>query len=144
MKKDLWHDCVICKNKCCKWELAFPLFTTPDERKKHKTINSKKPCVFLNDKELCEIHNSRPFDCRFFPFDIMKIDTKFFWVIWNDDCSISKNRRKDFEKYLSEHEKKLIPNFVKYIDDYANFRLKDLKSRYSYEVLRELVIKPNP
>ncbi|MBI4692328.1 MAG: YkgJ family cysteine cluster protein [Candidatus Terrybacteria bacterium] len=141
MKKDLWHDCLVCENKCCKWDLAFPLFTIPEEREKNKTINTKKPCVFLNDSELCEIYNSRPYDCRFFPFELMKINKKLFWIIWNVDCPIIKNRRDDFEKYLTEHEQKLIPNFIKHLENYADFRVEELKKKYKYEVLRKAVIK---
>lgn len=141
MKRNLWHDCLICKNKCCKWDLAFPLFTTMEEREKYKSINTKKPCIFFNKNELCEIHNSRPYDCRFFPFDIEKINKKFFWIIWNVDCSIVKNRRDDFERYITEHEKNLIPNFVEYLDNYEKFRKEEFNRKYKYEILREVRIK---
>jgi hypothetical protein len=42
---------------------------------------------------------------------------------------------------LKEHEEKLIPRFLEYIDDYADFRVEELKKKYKYEVLREAVIK---
>lgn len=129
MTKNLWHDCLVCENKCCKWDLAFPLFTTSDEYEKNKTINSKKPCVFFNNLGLCEIYNSRPYDCKFFPFELIKINKKLFWIIWDADCLITKNRRSNFDKYLTEHEEKLIPNFIDHLEDYADFQIEELKKK---------------
>jgi len=136
-KDQLWKDCMNCKNKCCCEEIAFPLFVTLEERKEHKKINTKKPCIFFNKNELCEIHSSRPYDCRFFPFELMKIKNKFYWIIWDIDCSITRNRRKNFEEYLSEHETNLIPRFLDNIENYAKFRVEELKRKYNYEILRE-------
>ncbi len=141
MKNNLWQDCIDCKTKCCLEDIAFPLFTTSKEREKNPLINSKNPCVFFNNCELCEIYDSRPFDCRFFPFDLMKIDKKLFWIIWNIDCLITKDRRDDFEKYLTEHEEKLVPNFVEHLEKYADFRVEELKKKYRYEILREAKIR---
>ena len=141
MKSDLWQECIDCKNKCCCWDIAFPLFTTPDEREKHKNINTKNPCICFNDCGLCDIHNDRPYDCRFFPFDLMKINKNLFWIIWDVDCQIIKNRQDDFEKYITEHEEKLIPSFIEHVEDYAEFRVEELKRKYKYEVLREARIK---
>lgn len=141
MVKDLWQECLTCKTKCCREDVAFPLFTTPKDLERNKALNSKTPCIFLNDCGLCAIYDSRPYDCRFFPFELMKINNKFFWIIWDVVCPITKNRREDFERYLVEHEEKLIPQFIDHLDDYANFRVEELKSKYKYEVLREAVIK---
>ena len=141
MTNDLWQDCIDCKTKCCRGDIAFPLFITPKELEINPAINSKNPCVFFNDCELCEIHDSRPFVCKLFPFELMKINQKFFWIIWNIDCLITKNRRADFEKYLTEHEEKLIPQFIDHLEDYADFRIEELKKKYKYEVLRAARIK---
>jgi len=141
MVKSLWQDCIDCKTKSCCLDIAFPLFTTQEEREKNMDINSKNPCAFFNDCKLCEIYDLRPYDCRFFPFELMKINKKLFWIIWNIDCPITKNRRDDFEKYLTEHEEKLIPNFIEHLNAYADFRIEELKKKYKYEVLREAVIK---
>lgn len=141
MTNDLWQDCINCKTKCCRGDIAFPLFTTSKEREKNPEINSNNPCVFFNDCELCGIHDKRPFDCRFFPFELMKINKKLFWIIWKVDCLITENRRADFEKYLTEHEEKLIPNFIEHLENYAAFRIEELKKKYKYEVLREAKIK---
>ena len=138
MQTNLWEECLYCKDKCCKWDIAFPLFVTSEERKKAPLINTRHPCIFYDKNELCDIHKIRPFDCRFFPFDILKLNEKFFWIIWKFNCPILNKNKEEFEQYLEEHEKELIPKFIEYLDNYSKFRLKELLSKYQYEVLREV------
>lgn len=38
-------------------------------------------CVFYN--EGCTIYDNRPFDCRLFPFDLKKIDEKYYLVLYH-------------------------------------------------------------
>lgn len=143
MEKNLWKECLTCKDKCCKWWIAFPLFSTPEEKLNLNGINTRHPCIFFNQNELCDIHNIRPYDCRFFPFEILKFGGKFFWIIWNLNCAITNNRTKEeFEPCLQEHEQELIPKFKEYIDGYEKFRKEEFLSKCKYEVLREVKIKP--
>jgi len=137
MKKDLWQVCLTCKEKCC-GDFAIPLFVTPEEKKKHPNLNTKCPCVFFDGGGLCEIHSTRPVDCRFFPFDIMMTGEKYFWIIWNVNCPIVKNGKNDFEKYLEDHEKHLIPKFIDYLAQYAKFREEEMDNKFKYEILREI------
>jgi Fe-S-cluster containining protein len=138
MTNGLWQGCLDCKTKCCVYDIAFPLFVTPKERETNKAINSKIPCVFFNDCKLCEIHDSRPFDCRFFPFDLMKINKKFFWIIWDTDCQITKNRCDGFEKYLKAvnyeipFPRQLLTKLIKYKRHQYGVFYKQL-SIYSYD-----------
>ena len=138
MQSNLWKECLNCKDKCCKWNLAFPLFLTPKEKGNSPKINIKFPCIFFNKKGLCDIHNKRPFDCRFFPFDVHNINGKFFWIVWKVNCPILD--KEDFEPYLKEHEQKLIPTFMEYLKDYEKFRQEEFLSKYEYIVLREIKI----
>ena len=138
MQNSLWKECLTCKDKCCKWHLAFPLFLTEEEKKQLPNTNKNFPCVFFNQKELCDIHDKRPFDCRFFPFDIHKKDGKFFWIIWKVACPILE--KQDYEPYLQEHEAGLIPKFKQYLDEYAKFRLEWFLKNFEYEVLREIIM----
>jgi hypothetical protein len=52
-----------------------------------KAINKKKNsniCVFWDEKNKnCSIYNQRPFDCRAYPFDILKIDGKYHWIVYS-------------------------------------------------------------
>ena len=114
--------------------LAFPLFTTPEERKRLPKINTAYPCAYLNEEGLCDAHEDRPVDCRLFPFEILKIDGTFHWVIWKVDCLILKSP--DYEPYLLQHERYIIPVFRKYLDDYASFRVDEFLDNYDYQVLR--------
>jgi hypothetical protein len=52
-----------------------------------KAIN-KKPnsnlCVFWDEQEKkCSIYKQRPFDCRAYPFDILKINDKYHWIVYS-------------------------------------------------------------
>lgn len=138
MENDLWKACLACRTKCCSSDIADPLFVTPRERITNKGINTKNPCTFFRGG-LCQVHSSRPFDCRFFPFDMMKIDGGYYWIFWEIKCPITDNKNeKDFEKYLLEHENILLPKFLKYINSYAKFRLEELKRKFKFKIIRRI------
>ena len=139
MKTKLWQECLSCKakNKCC-GNFAYPLFVTPEEKKKLLGINTQNSCIFFNQKGLCDINNEKPFDCRLFPFDIWKLNKKFTWVIWKVDCLILNKNREELELYLQDFERKLIPKFRKYLDDYQKFEGPPFFAKCQYEVLREV------
>ena len=144
MEVELWKECLSCKNKgCCKLDIAYPLFVTQEEDVKIKKyypnqncFNKKFPCPFFNKNYLCDIHNIRPVDCRFFPFDIIKINEKFFWIIWKIDCPIIEYE--DFEDCLEQFEEELIPYFKTYLQEYSKFRLEEFLNKYKFEVIREV------
>ncbi|HCU71146.1 MAG TPA: hypothetical protein DIC35_05360 [Candidatus Moranbacteria bacterium] len=139
MKKDLWHDCLICQSKnCCKTEITFPLFATQEEKIRNPKINTRKPCAYLGQGELCDIYEKRPCDCRFYPFDIIKIQGSLYWVTWNIRCELLEKKSLDIEKYLAHLEEEIIPNFLQHLDDYSQFRLKELKRKYRYKILRKV------
>ncbi|MBI5206813.1 MAG: hypothetical protein HY934_03385 [Candidatus Firestonebacteria bacterium] len=136
---ELWAECLQCKDKCCKLQIAFPLYLTPVEKANLQGINICHPCRYFDNRGLCGIHKERPYDCRFFPLDILKVKNQLFWIFWKVKCDILLNKtHKDLEPYLEEHEKKLIPGFKNYLDDYAKFRLDELVNKYGFEILREV------
>lgn len=138
MKDDLWKACRTCKTKYCCSDIAYPLFVTPQEKIINKGINTLNPCIFFRGG-LCKIHSSRPLDCKFFPFEIMKIRGKYQWIYWEIPCQITDGRNKKyFEKYLLEHENTLLPKFLKYIDEYSEFRIEELKRKFKFKVIREV------
>ena len=142
---ELWMGCFVCQEKCCNMEIAHPLFVTDQEMEqirsahpdKAEQFNKTQLCPFLMDDGLCLIQESKPVDCRLFPFDIIKLDGKFYWIIRNINCLISCERLR-FEDYLNGLEEKLIPGFSPYLDDYSSFRLDELCCKYSYEIIREV------
>ena len=52
-----------------------------------KAINKKKNsthCIFWDEKESkCSIYHQRPFDCRAYPFDILKINNTYHWIVYS-------------------------------------------------------------
>ena len=74
----------------------------------------------------------------FFPFDIVKIDGEFFWIIWNVKCSITNYNEKDFEPCLQEFEKDIIPSFKNHLEEYAAFKPEGLHNTFSYKVVRKV------
>lgn len=139
MEKDIWHNCLNCKSDCCEHKIAFPLYLTPEEKKQFPKLANQlrsKNCPFLNNKKLCGIHTNRPLDCRLFPFDVYKINGKFFWMVWKIDCAISK--QENFEPYLQNLESNVIPKMKKYLHEYDMFRWDEMRKNWSYKILREI------
>jgi len=144
MEAELWKECLTCKNKgCCKSVIAYPLFLTPKETERIEKLNpnqicfnKKFPCLFLNKNGLCDIHNIRPTDCILFPFDILKINGEFFWVIWKIDCPILQYN--NFKFCLKQLEEEIIPDFKEYLDEYSQFRLNEFLKKYKYKIIRKV------
>jgi Fe-S-cluster containining protein len=51
---------------------------------KLKTNNNK--CIFLKNGR-CSIYENRPLDCRLYPFDIIKKDSKYYLILYQLDCT---------------------------------------------------------
>jgi Fe-S-cluster containining protein len=145
MMQNLWKKCINCKDvPCCKEKKIFyKLFLTKQEKNNFPEINKTYPCKFLNSKSLCEIHDQRPIDCRLFPFDIAKIDNKFYWIYWKTNCSvIKKGTKKELEICLKDIEKNILPKFKKHIEAYSQFRYDELLDTFGkYVIIRELHYK---
>lgn len=139
MRSSIWKKCINCKENCCKQKkIAYTLFLTDKEKKKFKDINDTFPCKFLNDRGLCKIHSQRPIDCRLFPFDIVEIKKEFFWVYYQTNCPIIRNKQ-DLELCLKDFELRLIPKFKKYIKAYSQYRVDEFISNFGpYVVLRKV------
>jgi len=145
---ELWKGCLICKDKCCNWDVARLLFVTQEEMErikemypdKSKSFNKVLPCPFLMEDGLCMIHEKKPTDCRLFPFDIIRVDGKLCWIIWKIDCFIIQEEE-NFEEYMKDLEEKLIPDFRPHLEAYSLFRLDELSGKYRFKVLREIRIK---
>ncbi len=137
---------MVCQGRsCCNLDIAHPLFVTQEEMgritglhpDKAKVFNKILPCPFLMQDGLCMIHKDKPVDCRLFPFDVIKVDGRFQWIIWKIDCLILQDEAR-FEEYLKDLEENLISGFGAYLGNYASFRIDELFSKYNYEILREV------
>lgn len=113
--------CGKCDHKNCCTNSAVPLVFLKDLEKikkkdldyvKHlKTVKindvdvyavKKKPnsteCVYWdNDLAGCTIYESRPIDCRLYPFDILHIENEYHWIVYS--CNV-KSDWKWSEDYL--------------------------------------------
>ncbi len=107
-----------------------------------KAVN-KKPnsneCIFWDGRKGCSIYKQRPFDCRAYPFDILKINGKFHWIVYS--C----NPQSDWqwtENYLQmlEHDK-AFSEVMEKIEIFAgntSLILPDESKKTPYTILREV------
>lgn len=92
-----------------------------------KKKNGSTECVFWDEStEGCTIYESRPMDCRLYPFDILYVDDSYHWIVYscnkNSDWSWSESHLKSLENndgfsdlmnnlsLFSEHTKMILPN----------------------------------
>ncbi len=142
---NLWKECLDCESNCCKMDVAHPLFVTEEEVECIKTsypdkfhsFNKFYPCSCLSESGLCEIHEKKPIDCRLFPFDVIRHNDGFLWIIREISCSILQDGKK-FEEYLQDFEANIIPGFYRHLEKYAEFRSEELAGKYGFRILREV------
>lgn len=102
---DFSNLCASCKTQGCCTNSAVPLVFSSDladlksinkatdeflhDRNVNgtliKAINKKANsdvCVFWNENK-CSVYQHRPFDCRAYPFDILKINGKYHWIVYS-------------------------------------------------------------
>jgi len=53
-----------------------------------KKKNGSKECIFWNNEiGGCSIYESRPMDCKLYPFDILFIENKYCWIVYS--CNVN-------------------------------------------------------
>jgi len=144
MKEINWQElCKKCKNWCCKNENPFASTKELEKLKVEKiTIKKDGTCVFLDKTGKCIEYENRPFECRIFPFDILEIDGKLMWVLWENCPGAGKLESK---KSVEELEKELLKNYsLDYIKEYVKFHEKNQPEKYSehkYRIIKEIKFK---
>jgi len=79
-------------------------------------------CCYFYKNGRCTIYSARPFDCKIFPFDIIKYRDQFCWIVYLDLCPPEVDfslKDEDFEaakQYLREANVTLadLTAFVRY------------------------------
>lgn len=71
-------------------------------------------CTFLDDRKMCTIYDLRPFDCRFFPFDIARLDDEYYWVVYDYFCQLKAG---NWEEQVTRFEKEILPAMLPYLHD---------------------------
>lgn len=89
-------------------------------------------CVFLKNGR-CQVYNHRPLDCRLFPFDILKKDTKYYLVLYQLGC-IEEYTVVDNFDCLDNLIEKVKPWIIDYTDDRNYTKMKKLE----YKVIKEI------
>lgn len=105
-----------------------------------KKKENSKQCVFWdNNTKGCGIYESRPIDCRLYPFDILLIENSFHWIVYS--C----NSESDWgwsEKHLETLEqdrgfRDLIKNFDVF-SDHTKMILPSETAKTPYTILRKV------
>ena len=154
--------CETCEHKSCCSDFASPMLFPTDlknlekigklnnnflqdlvvDNKLIKIIKKKdnsNTCIFWDEeKKLCSIYESRPYDCRMFPFDIDWVDNEYHWIVYS--C----NKNSDWA-WCDEYLKKLEsdPQFDEIMKHKENFRLTsknyvDPQTESPYAILRKV------
>lgn len=101
-----------------------------DNLYKIKLYNNE--CIFLENGR-CSIYNYRPLDCKLYPFDIIKRDSKYYLVLYQLGC-IEKYTVIDNFDCLDDLIEKVKPWIIDYTDDRNYTKMKRLK----YKVIKEI------
>jgi hypothetical protein len=162
---DFTNLCGSCKTQGCCTDSAVPLVFDSDladlksinkdgdEFLHDRNVNgmiikavNKKPnsniCIFWNECSGCSIYKQRPFDCRAYPFDILKINGRFHWIVYS--C----NPQSDWqwtEEYLQALERdKAFLEVMEKIEIFAgntSLILPGESKKTHYVILREINYK---
>lgn len=95
-----------------------------------KTKDNK--CIFyVNDK--CLIYDNRPTDCKLYPFDIMKIEQKYYLVLCILHCI-------NYEQFQSNNYNidSLINDIVPWIDEFTDERNFSKIKKKAYKTIKEI------
>lgn len=97
-----------------------------------KTIRGK--CIFLKNGK-CSIYQNRPTDCKLFPFDIIKQNSKYYLILYSLNCYDNSNIQEDMSN-LDDLINSIIPWIEKFTDERNYTKMKKLK----YQIIKEITI----
>ena len=106
-----------------------------------KKKNNSTQCIFWDqDSRKCSIYKNRPFDCMIYPFDIFKMNGKYFWIVYT--CNPHSNWEWS-ESHLQMFENsKEFAEIIENIDIYSHidFELQKKIKNTKYSVIREVTL----
>ena len=136
---DFHKHCVVCGIWCCRGENPFAI----PEHLKELGIdkigrNPDNSCMFLHDNK-CTIYLKRPFECKIYPFDILKIDGKYMWILW-ESCPVTKVA--DLEENFENFEKNLLKIYSReFIQEYVSYHERTKNKKYDnikFKIIKEV------
>lgn len=94
-------------------------------------------CMFYDwQTHFCAIHNSRPLDCRLFPFDfISKGDNRYQWIVY-DICAVDE---REIKRLLQSAKEEILPFMMQDLRDYSMLPM-GLTEQGRYQVLEEFEV----
>ena len=160
--------CGNCNHKNCCTDSAVPLVFPMDFKKitkidsqyiQHvqtieidgiKTMALKKKdnsthCIFWDDDiSGCTIYESRPIDCKLYPFDILYLNNSYHWIIYSCNQNSDWKWSEDYLKTLENDEG--FSELMKNIDTFAahtNMILPTESKKTPYVILRKINLPKN-
>jgi|CXWL01.1.fsa_nt_gi Fe-S-cluster containining protein len=157
------HLCDSCTHQNCCTDSAVPL-VFPKEFEKIKTIDpeylqhvktieinkkniitiKKKKnstrCIYLNDEtNRCMIYESRPMDCKIYPFDILFLHNAYHWIVYSCNADSNWNWSEGFLETLENDEgfDELMKN-IDIFSEHTNMILEKESKKTPYVVLRKV------
>ena len=98
----------------------------------YKIRLNNNECIFLENGR-CSIYNYRPLDCKLYPFDIIKKDSKYYLILYQLGC---------IENYLIVDNFDCLDNLIEkikpWIKDYTDDRNYTKMKRLEYKVIKEI------
>jgi hypothetical protein len=89
-------------------------------------------CVFHQDSR-CQIYNARPFDCKIFPLDIIRIGFRFYWIGYSDFCE----QTIDWEALLEFGEQLLATYGQRFVQEFAQDANRS-PIKHTYYIFKEI------
>lgn len=128
--------CIPCGAWCCKGEAPY---SSQEEltRLKVKKIGQKADgsCQFLNGNQCIE-YESRPLECRLFPFDIKEIEGALTWILW---LNCPAQSLLEANEHLTRFEQDILqPHGIQYLKDYVAYHLINEPPKYTTLTFKKL------
>jgi len=68
-----------------------------------KKKENSNMCIFWDeDAKNCSIYSERPFDCKAYPFDILKVEGEYHWIVYSCNPSSDWEWSESYLKMLEE------------------------------------------
>lgn len=92
-------------------------------------------CIFYRNNK-CIIYDNRPIDCRLYPFDIIKLEDKYYLILYLLECINSKNLEEEHSR-IDSIIGDVIPWINQFTDERNFTKMKDKK----YKIIKEIQIQ---
>ena len=141
-------QCKIKKNCCCDFDESIDNIVTSINEKEtivsrlgkgsekyFKKINNEayniisidSICPFYKDK--CTIYDTRPNDCKLFPYDLKEINGKYYLILYDLPCGSSS---------VDENVDKIVKELCLIIKTYTNKKIEEKVNNLPYKIIKEI------